>query len=187
MSNYIKDKTKVMLGMGEVYFVDASSSNYSSITSVCTSTNLVSKMANVRLYSKKDSKLSKRLVDGIIQDDELDVIGSEFFVELGFYEYSDIANRIMYGDKIVGSTLPMMGGILKKPAPIRIEVRFKFPAGNNYWWYVFPKCNSITDLDFSPGNSEGFSTKTLFRALPCVDENYAWYSTSTPSFHSYMV
>ena len=187
MSNFIKDKTKVMLGMGEVYFMDASSSNYPSITSVCGSSNLVSKMANVRMYSKKDVKLSKKLVDGIIQDDRLSIVGSEFFVELGFYEYSDTANKIMYGDKIIGSTLSLVGGILKSPAPIRIEVRFKVPAGNNYWWYIFPKCNSITDLDFSPGNSEGFSTKTLFRALPCADENAAWYSTSTPSFNSYMV
>lgn len=187
MSNVIKDKTRIILGIGEVFFVDASSSNYSSTTSVCTETNLVSKMANVRLYAKKDVNLTKRLVDGIIQDDGISVISSEFFVELAFYEYSDIANQIMYGDKILASTLPVFGGILKEPSPIRIEIKFKFPAGNKFWWYVFPKCLSITDFDFAPGNSEGFTTKTVFRAMPCVDENYAWYSTSTPSFHSYMV
>ena len=187
MSNIIKDKTRVLLGMGEVYFIDASSSNYSSITSVCTSSNLVSKMANARIYSKKEIRTTRRLVDGLLQDDDIGIISAEFFIELGFYEYSDIANKVMYGDKIIGSTLPTVGGILKDPSPIRIEVRFKFPAGNNYWWYVFPKCKSITDLDFSPGNSEGFATKVTFRAMPCVDENYAWYSTSTPSFHSYMV
>ena len=55
MSKRFVDRSSVLLGMGDVFVLDAASGNYSSNTAVSTKTNLLGKMENVRIYSKRGS------------------------------------------------------------------------------------------------------------------------------------
>ena len=59
MSKSIISKESIMLGSGNVYFLDASAGNYVSSTSVATKANLLSRMDNVRVNIKKDLLITK--------------------------------------------------------------------------------------------------------------------------------
>lgn len=186
MSKTIVDKSSILLGMGDVFVLDAASGNYSSNTAISTNSNLLGKMENVRIYSKRDLIVTKQIVNGLIHDDSVIVNGSEFFLEFNIYEQSAKTQAALFGGALV-DTSTALGAILKTPKKLRFEVKFTYPVGTKFMWYIFPKCISVSELDFGPTNTEGYKSKGIFRALPATNEHAIWYSSTTPCFHNYII
>lgn len=186
MSNTIIDRSSVLLGMGDVFVLDAVSGNYSSSTAVSTKSDLLGRMENVRIYSKRELKKTKKLVNGLVHDDNVFIEGVEFYLEFNIYEHNAKTQAALFGGGLT-ETAVALGAIMATPKKLRFEVRFTYPIGNAYMWYIFPKCVATSELDFSPGNSQGFTNKGVFTALPAVDENGIWYDTTTHCFNNYIV
>lgn len=186
MSKTIVDKSSILLGMGDVFVMDAATANYSNHESIATKANLLCRMDNVRLYTKKKSTITKQLVNGIVMDDEIYTEEMEFFIEFGAYEHNAKTQSVLFGGSLTDVALAL-GSMMRSPKNMRFEIKFTFPIGNKFMWYIFPKCKSVSDFDFSPGNTEGFQNKGVFRALPAVNENAIWYETTTPAFHNYII
>ena len=186
MSKTIVDKSSILLGMGEVFVLDAASGNYISNTAVSTNYNLLGKMENVRIYSKRDLTLTKQIVNGLLHDDEVIVNGVEFYLEFNIYEQSAKTQAALFGGALIDTTTAL-GAILNTPKKLRFEVKFTFPIGNRFMWYIFPKCISVSELDFGPTNTEGYKSKGIFKALPATNEHAIWYSSTTPCFHNYII
>ena len=186
MSKKFVDRSSVLLGMGDVFVLDAASENYSSNTAISTKTNLLGKMENVRIYSKTDKRVTKQIVNGIIHDDEVLIEGVEMFLEFELLEHNSKTQAAVFGGALV-DTADAMSSLLKSPKKLRFEVKFTYPIGTKYMWYIFPRCASVSELDFSPTNSEGHKMKAIFRMLPATVENAIWYTTSTPCFHNYII
>ena len=186
MSKRFVDRSSVLLGMGDVFVLDAASGNYSSNTAVSTKTNLLGKMENVRIYSKRDISVTKQLVNGIVHDDEVLVEGVEFFLEFNIYEHNSKTQAALFGGALTDTALAL-GSMVNSPKKLRFEVKFTFPISTKYMWYVFPKCVSISDFDFGPTNTEGYKAKGLFKALPATNEHAIWYSSTTPCFNNYII
>jgi hypothetical protein len=186
MSKKIIDKSSILLGMGDVYVLDAAAGNYSSNTSISTNSNLLGRMENVRIYSKRDITVTKQIVNGLIHDDDAIVEGAEFFLEFNLYEHTTKTQAALFGGALVDISTAL-GAILNSPKKLRFEVKFTFPIGNKYMWYIFPRCISTSELDFGPTNTEGHKMKGLFRALPATNEHAIWYTSTTPCFHNYII
>lgn len=186
MSKIVVDKSSILLGMGDVFVLDAAAENYNSITALTTEYNLLGKMENVRIYSKKDQRVTKQIVNGIVYDDEPVLEGIEFYLEFELLEHSAKTQAAVFGGALT-DTAAALGALLKTPKKLRFEVKFTYPIGIRYMWYVFPKCASVSELDFSPTNTEGHKMKAIFRILPATSENAIWYTATTPSFHNYIV
>ena len=186
MSKKIVDKSSILLGMGDVFVLDAASGNYSSNTAVSTNSNLLGRMENVRIYSKRELTKTKQIVNGLIHDDEIIVEGAEFFLEFNIYEQTTKTQAALFGGALVDISTAM-GAILNTPKKLRFEVKFTYPTGNKFMWYIFPRCVSMSELDFGPGNTEGFTSKGIFAALPATNEHAIWYTSTTPCFHNYII
>lgn len=186
MSRVIIDRSSVLLGMGDVYVLDASSSNYGNKESVSTKANLLSRMDNVRLYIKKTNTETKTLIEGIVFDDEIFTEKMEFFLEFEIYEHNAKTQTVLFGGGLT-DVATALGSLMLTPKNLRFEVKFKFPIGNKVMWYILPKCKSVSDFDFGPSNTEGFTMKGTFKALPAVNDHAIWYSTTTPCFNNYTV
>ena len=186
MSKTIIDRSSILLGSGDVFVIDAVSGNYSSNMSIATKTDLLCRMDNVRLYTKSKHTITKQVINGIVMDDEIFTTEMEFFIEFGAYEHNIKTQSVLFGGGVTDVSLAL-GSMMASRKNLRFEVKFTFPLDNKFMWYIFPKCKSVSDFDFSPGNTEGFQNKGVFRALPAVNENAIWYETSTPAFHNYIV
>ena len=186
MSKKIVDKSSILLGMGDVFVLDAASGNYSSNTAISTNANLLGRMENVRIYSKRELTKTKQIVNGLIHDDEIIVEGAEFFLEFNIYEQTTKTQAALFGGALVDISTAM-GAILNTPKKLRFEVKFTYPTGNKFMWYIFPRCVSMSELDFGPGNTEGFTSKGIFAALPATNEHAIWYTSTTPCFHNYII
>lgn len=186
MSNTIIDRSSVLLGMGDVFVLDAVSGNYSSSTAVSTKSDLLGRMENVRIYSKKTSTITKQLINGVIHDDDEIIHGIEFFLDFNLYEHSEKTHAALFGGGLTETSVAL-GAIMNTPKKLRFEVKFTFPIGDKVLWFVFPRCISTSELDFSPNNKEGFAPKGSFKVLPATMENAIWYSTTTPCFNSYIL
>lgn len=186
MSNKVISKESILLGMGEVFVLDAAAGNYSSNTAISTKANLLGKMENVRIYSKKDSRVTKQLINGIVHDDEPILEGIEFFLEFEILEFNAKTQAAIFGGALTDIS-SAMSAIMKSPKKLRFEVKFTYPIGTKFMWYIFPRCVSTSELDFSPANTEGHKMKGTFRVLPATVENAIWYTTSTPCFHNYIL
>lgn len=186
MSKTIIDKSSILLGSGDVYVLDASSGNYGNHQTIATKANLLSRMDNVRIHIKKTNTVTKTLVEGIVMDDEVFTDKMEFFLEFNAYEHNNKTQAVLFGGALTDISLAL-GSLMINPKNLRFEVKFTFPVGNKSMWYILPKCKSVSDFDFSPSSTEGFTNKGIFRALPAVNENAIWYTTTTPCFNSYIV
>lgn len=186
MSNKVISKESILLGMGEVFVLDAVAGNYSSNTAISTKSNLLGKMSNVKIYSKKDLTKTKQIVNGIVHSDGVLLEGIEFFLEFSIYEHNAKTQAALFGGALTDTSVAL-GAIMKSPKSLRFEVKFKYPVDGKLMWYIFPKCVSLSELDFDPSNSDGFTNKGVFMALPATVENAIWYETSTPCFHNYIV
>lgn len=186
MSKKIVDRTSILLGMGDVFVLDAAAGNFSSNTAVATDSNLLGKMENVKIYSKKEMTITKQIVNGIKHDDDALIEGIEFFLEFNIYEHTTKTQAAIFGGALVDVSTAM-GAIMNSPKKLRFEVKFTYPTGNKFMWYVFPRCISMSELDFSPTNTEGHTMKGIFRALPATVEHSIWYGSTTPCFHNYIV
>jgi hypothetical protein len=184
MSNKFVSKESVLLGMGDVYVAQADPANYSEINPILTSANLFSRMKDVRIYSKKDLHITKSPVNGILYTDEVLLTGIEMFLEFSIYEHNARTQASIFGGNLTDLT-NAMSSIIANPLPFRFEVCFTFPINKKKMWYVFPKCISITDLDFAPTEAEGFTSRGVFQLVPAVSNNAVWYSASTPIFNVY--
>ena len=185
MSKSIISKESIMLGSGNVYFLDAGVGNYATSTSMTTKENLLSRMDNVRINIKKDLLITKQMVNGLVLDKDAHVKGYEIFLEFDYYEYN-AKNLSSFLGGATTDVSTILNQFKSSPKKMRIEVEFKFPAGGKTLWYIFPKCISVSDLDFAPSNTEGATNRGSFRALPATDESVIWYQTSTYSFNSYI-
>lgn len=186
MSKIFVDKSSILLGIGDVFVLDAASGNYSSNTAISTNANLLGRMEGVRIYSKRDLTVTKQLVNGLVHDDEVIVEGSEFFLEFNIYEQTTKTQAALFGGALVDISTAM-GAILNSPKKLRFEVKFTYPSNTKFMWYIFPRCVSVSELDFAPTNREGYSGKGLFRALPATNEHAIWFSSTTPCFHNYII
>lgn len=182
MSNRIVDKNSILLGMGDVYVAQAVPNNYSETDPICTEADLFSRMKDVRIYSKKDLHTTKAPVNGILYTDDVYLVGIDLFLEFSVYEHNARTQATIFGGNITDVT-NAMSSIIQHPTPLRFEVCFTFPVAGNKLWYIFPKCISITDLDFAPSETEGFTSRGAFHILPAVQEHAVWYSTPTPCFN----
>jgi hypothetical protein len=186
MSNKVVDRSSILLGMGDVFVLDAASGNYSSNTAISMKTNLLGKMENVRIHSKKTQRVTKQIVNGIVHDDEPVLEGIEFYLEFELLEHNAKTQAAVFGGALTDTALAL-GSLMKSPKKLRFEVKFTYPIGTKYMWYIFPRCASVSELDFSPTNSDGHKMKAVFRVLPATVENAIWYTTTTPCFHNYIV
>ena len=186
MSKKIVDKSSILLGMGDVFVLDAAAGNYSSNTAISTNSNLLGRMEGVRIYSKRDLTVTKQLVNGLVHDDDVIVEGSEFFLEFNIYEQTTKTQAALFGGALVDISTAL-GAILNTPKKLRFEVKFTYPSKTKFMWYIFPRCVSVSELDFGPTNTEGFTNKGIFRALPATVEHAIWYTSTTPCFHNYII
>lgn len=186
MSKKIVDKSSILLGMGDVFVLDAAAGNYSSNTAVSTNSNLLGRMENVRIYSKRDLTTTKQIVNGLIHDDDIIVNGVEFYLEFSIYEHNTKTQAALFGGALTDTVLAL-GSMMNSPKKLRFEVKFKFPTANKFMWYVFPRCVSVSEFDFGPTNTEGYKSKGIFKALPATVEHDIWYTSTTPCFHSYII
>lgn len=186
MSNVIVSKESILLGNGDVFVLDAASGNYSSNVSVGSSSDLLGRMSNVRIFSKQKTTRKKQIVNGIIMDEDLILNEIEFGLEFSSYEHNAKTQAALFGGALTDVSIAL-GAILREKKKLRFEIKFTYPIGNKFMWYIFPKCVADSELDFSPGNTEGFTNKGSFIALPAVNEHAIWYETTTPSFHNYIV
>lgn len=186
MSKKIVDRSSILLGMGDVFVLDAVAGNYSSNTAISTNANLLSKMDGVRVYSKKNSTVTKQIVNGIVHDDEVILNGIEFYLEFSAYEHNAKTQAALFGGALTDISIAL-GTIMNTPKKLRFEVRFKFPLSDKFMWFIFPRCVAASELDFNPSNTQGYTSKGLFMALPATQEHAIWYTTTTPCFHNYIV
>ena len=186
MSKTIIDKSSILLGMGEVFVIDAATANYSNHESITTKNDLLCRMENIRINIKKTDVITKKIVNGIVMDDEIFTNKMEFFLEFEAYEHNAKTQSVLFGGSVTDVSLAL-SSLMLTPKNLRFEVKFTFPVGNKFMWYVLPKCKAVSDFDFSPGNTEGFKNKGVFRALPAVTESAIWYTTTTPCFHNYII
>ena len=186
MSKRFVDRSSVLLGMGDVFVLDAATANYSSNTAISTSANLLGKMENVRIYSKRDLRITKQLVNGIVHDDEVLIEGVEFLLEFNIYEHNAKTQAALFGGGLTDTSIAL-GSMMNSPKKLRFEIKFTYPIGTQFMWYILPKCVSVSEFDFGPTNTEGFTNKGIFRALPATNENAIWYTSTTPCFHNYIV
>jgi hypothetical protein len=186
MSKTIVDRSAVLLGSGDVYVLDAASGNYGNHEAISTKANLLCRMDNVRIHIKKKDTITKQIINGMVMDDEVFTHQMEFFFEFTAYEHNAKTQAVLFGGALTDVSLAL-GTLMIKPKNLRFEVKFTYPLGNKFMWYILPKCQAVSDFEFSPGNTEGFTTKGVFRALPAVTENAIWYTTATPCFHSYII
>ena len=186
MSKTVIDRSSILLGSGDVFVVDALSANYSNKESVTTKANLLCRMDNVRIHTKKKDTITKQIINGMVMDDEIFTHEMEFFLEFSAYEHNAKTQSVLFGGGVTDVSLALASMMLA-PKNLRFEIKFTYPLGNKFMWYILPKCKAVSDFDFSPGNTEGFTNKGIFRALPAVNENAIWYTTTTPCFHNYIV
>ena len=186
MSKKIVDKSSILLGMGDVFVLDAAAGNYSSNTAISTNSNLLGRMEGVRIYSKRDLTITKQLVNGLIYDDEVIVNGAEFYLEFNIYEQTAKTQAALFGGALTDTSIAL-GSMMNSPKKLRFEVKFKFPTATRYLWYIFPKCVSVSEFDFGPTNTEGYKSKGVFKALPATNEHAIWHTSTTACFHSYII
>lgn len=186
MSKTIIDKSSVLLGSGDVYVLDAVSGNYGNHEAISTKSNLLCKMDNVRIHIKKKDTITKQIINGMVMDDEIFTHEMEFFLEFTAWEHNAKTQSVLFGGGVTDVSLAL-SSLMLTPKNLRFEIKFTYPLGNKFMWYILPKCKAVSDFDFSPGNTEGFANKGVFRALPAVNENAIWYTTTTPCFHNYIV
>ena len=186
MSKTIIDKSSVLLGSGDVYVLDAVFGNYGNHESISTKADLLCRMDNVRIHIKKKDTITKKLINGMVMDDQVFTHQMEFFLEFSAYEHNTKTQAVLFGGGVTDVALAL-SSLMIRPKNLRFEIKFRFPVDGKLMWYILPKCKAVSDFDFSPGNTEGFTNKGIFRALPAVDENAIWYETTTPCFHNYIV
>ena len=181
-SNRILDKQSIMLGSGEVFFMDATVSNYGTITPVSAVSNLLSRMENIKINVKRTFYSPKESVNGILQPGEPRLTEVDQSLEFLYYEQNQKTHTVIFGGKTtdVGKALYYL---TRQPNPMRIEIKFTYPISKAALWYIFPKCYSMSELSFGPSNTEGFTDKGLFRIKEAGTENAIWYTATTPSFN----
>ena len=185
MSKTIIDRSSILLGSGDVYVLDASSGNYGNHQAISTKDNLLCRMDNVRIHIKKTDTITKTLVNGMVMDDEIFTNKMEFFFEFNAYEHTLKTQAVIFGGALTDAAQGL-ATLMIRPKNLRFEVKFTYPDKSKALWYILPKCKSVSDFDFSPGNTDGATMKAIFRALPAVNENAIWYTTTTPCFNSYI-
>ncbi|MDY0189088.1 MAG: hypothetical protein RBR16_14325 [Syntrophus sp. (in: bacteria)] len=186
MSKTIIDRSSILLGSGDVFVVDALSANYSNKESATTKANLLCRMDGIKIYTKTKNTITKQLVNGIVMDDDIFTTEMEFFLEFGAYEHNAKTQSVLFGGGVTDVSLAL-GSMMASRKNLRFEVKFTYPIGDKFMWYIFPKCKSVSDFEFNPGDNEGFKSKGIFRALPAVNENVIWYEATTPAFNNYIV
>ena len=181
-SNRIIDKNSLLLGSGEVFFLDASASNYGMITPLATTTNLLSRMDNIKINVKRTFYVPKEAEQDVIVDGKPSPIAVAQSLEFLYYEHNQKTQTVFFGGKTtdVGKALYYL---MRAPNPLRIEVKFTYPITKAALWYIFPKCYSMSELSFGPSNSEGFTDKGVFSIQSAAKENSVWYTTTTPCFN----
>jgi len=186
MSKIVIDRSSILLGSGDVYVVDSTTTNFASMVATTNKANLLCKMDKVRIYVKKTDTITKKLVDGIVMDDEIYTNKMEFFFEFVAYEHTTKTQAVMFGGGVTDLSTAL-GCLMLRPKNLRFEIKFKFPLASKYMWYILPKCRAVSEFDFSPENDQGFTMKGTFRALPAINDNAIWYTATTPCFHNYIV